>query len=80
MWGIFLMKSRRGLGQWREKEFVTELQKHMNVDPQEHIRSVEIPRVAVPMISCERLVEQWKWNELGDSLRRMMPGVMAVGS
>ena len=77
---IFLMKSRGGLGQWREKEFVIELQKHMNVDPQEHIRSVEIPRVAVPMISCERLVEQWKWNELGDSLRRMMPGVMAVGS
>lgn len=77
---IYLVKSRGGLGQWREKEFRAELEKHMNVDPQEHIRGVELPRVAIPMISCERLVEQWKWNELGDSLRRMMPGVMSVGS
>ena len=77
---IFFMKSHGGLGQWREKEFCAELQKHTNVDPQEYIRSVEIPRVTVPMISCERLVEQWKWNELGDRLRRMMPGVVAVGS
>jgi hypothetical protein len=22
--------------------------------------------------SCERLVEQWKWNELGDMIRRML--------
>ena len=77
---IYLVKSRGGLGQWREKEFREELEKHMHADPQEHIRGVELPRVAVPMISCERLVEQWKWNELGDSLRRMMPGVMSVGS
>lgn len=78
--GIYLVKSRGGLGQWREKEFRAELEKHTNVDAQKHIRGVELPRVAVPMISCERLVEQWKWNELGDSLRRMIPGVMSVGS
>lgn len=78
--GIYLVKSRGGLGQWREKEFRAELEKHANVDAQKHIRGVELPRVAVPMISCERLVEQWKWNELGDSLRRMIPGVMSVGS
>lgn len=77
---IYLVKSRGGLGQWREKEFRQELEKHMNADPQQHIRGIELPRVAVPMISCERLVEQWKWNELGDSLRRMVPGVMSVGS
>lgn len=77
---IYLMKSRGGLGQWREKEFRMELEKQTNVDVQEHIRGIELPRAAVPMISCERLVEQWKWNELGDSLRRMMPGVMPIGS
>lgn len=77
---IYLVKSRGGLGQWREKEFHAELEKHMNVDPRERIRGVELPRVATPMISCERLVEQWKWNELGDRLRSMLPGVMSVGS
>lgn len=76
---IYLMKSRGVLGQWREKEFRMELEKHTNANVEAHIRAVELPQMATPMVSCERLVEQWKWNELGDRLRRMMPGVMSVG-
>ena len=34
---------------------------------------IQLPLVASPVVSCERLVEQWKWNEFGDSIRRMMP-------
>lgn len=76
---VFLMKGRGNLGQWREKEFRVEMEKHMNTAVEDHIRTVELPRVSAPMISCERLVEMWKWNEFGDSIRRMIPGVMSVG-
>ena len=70
---IFLMKSRGGLGQWREKEFLAELKKRGEEQLSEHLREIQIPLVAAPTVSCERLVEQWKWNEFGDSIRRMMP-------
>ena len=55
-----------------------ELLKH-GEDWEHKVREIEIPPAVSPVISCERLVEQWKWNELGDSIRRMMPGVVPVG-
>lgn len=70
---IFLMKSRGGLGQWREKEFLTEIQKRGEERLPENLREIQLPLVATPMVSCERLIEQWKWNEFGDSIRRMVP-------
>lgn len=70
---IFLMKSRGGLGQWREKEFLTEIQKRGEERLSENLREIQLPLVVSPVVSCERLVEQWKWNEFGDSIRRMMP-------
>ena len=70
---IFLMKSRGGLGQWREKEFLTEIQKRGEERLSENLREIQLPLVATPVVSCERLIEQWKWNEFGDSIRRMMP-------
>jgi hypothetical protein len=76
---VYLLKSRGGLGQWREKEFFSELEMRGNERLQDRLREIPIPLVATPMVSCERLVEQWKWNELGDSIRRMMPEVMSVG-
>jgi hypothetical protein len=76
---VYLMKSRGGLGQWREKEFLSELEMRGEEGLQNRLREIPIPLVATPMVSCERLVEQWKWNELGDSIRRMMPEVMSVG-
>lgn len=75
---VYLMKSRGGLGQWREKEFMEEAAKH-GEDWNSKIKEIEIPLATSPVISCERLVEQWKWNEFGDSIRRMMPGVVSVG-
>lgn len=76
---IYLMKSRDGLGQWREKEFAAELARHRGGNWEETLREIRIPQVTSPMVSCERLVEQWKWNEFGDSIRRMIPEVMSVG-
>ena len=75
---VYFMKSRGGLGQWREKEFLEEVAKH-GKEWSSKIKEIEIPPATSPVISCERLVEQWKWNEFGDSIRRMMPGVVSVG-
>lgn len=76
---IYLMKSRGGLGKWREKEFLDEVEKHADGEWEEKIREIEIPPATSPKITCERLVEQWKWNEFGDSIRRIVPRVTAVG-
>jgi hypothetical protein len=76
---IYLMKSRGGLGQWREKEFLSELEMRGEERLKQNLREIQIPLIASPTVSCERLVEQWKWNELGDSIRRMMPEVMSCG-
>ena len=76
---IYLMKSRGGLGKWREKEFLEEMEKHGEGEWNGKVREIEIPLATSPVITCERLVEQWKWNEFGDSIRRMVPGVVSVG-
>ena len=76
---VYLMKSRGGIGQWREKEFFEELDQRNLEQVRQKIQSVEIPLMTTPIISCERLVEQWKWNEFGDRIRNLMPGVRSVG-
>lgn len=76
---VYLMKSRGGLGQWREQEFTAELEKHKTGRWKDNLREIQLPLMTSPMVSCERLIEQWKWNELGDSIRRMIPEVMSVG-
>ncbi|MCM1105410.1 MAG: hypothetical protein NC355_00565 [Blautia sp.] len=76
---VYLMKGRGGLGQWRQKEFLHELENHGYLQAEERLHEIELPVLTGPVVSCERLVEQWKWNEFGDSIRRMMPGVAVCG-
>ena len=45
---IFLMKSRGGLGQWREKEFLTEIQKRGEERLSENLREIQLPLVVSP--------------------------------
>jgi hypothetical protein len=68
---IYLLTKSGGLCQWRENELMDEIEKRGYEKLCEKIVKVEIPIMAVPT-SCERLVEQWKWNELGDMIRRML--------
>jgi hypothetical protein len=68
---IYLMTKKGGLCQWREFEFTEEAAKRGYTGLPGKMVKVEIPIMAVPT-SCERLVEQWKWNELGDMIRRML--------
>lgn len=76
---IYLLKSRGGPGRWRQKEFSGELEKHGMEQLKDRIREIAIPVMTGPAVSCERLVEQWKWNDIGDSIRRSMPEVMSCG-
>lgn len=76
---IYLVKPRGGLAQWRQREFLGELEAHGMEFAGERLHEVALPVLTSPAISCERLVEQWKWNEFGDRIRSMMPGVMACG-
>jgi hypothetical protein len=68
---IYLMTKNGGLCQWREYEFTEEAAKQGYAGLPGKLVRVEVPVMAVPT-SCERLVEQWKWNELGDMIRRML--------
>jgi hypothetical protein len=74
---VYLMTKNGGLCQWREYEFMEEIKKRGYAELSEKIVRVEIPLMTVPT-SCERLVEQWKWNELGDMIRRMLVQPMYV--
>jgi hypothetical protein len=77
---LYLMTRNGGLCQWREYEFMEEAAKRGYPNLSDRITRVEIPAMTVPT-SCERLVEQWKWNELGDLIRRMLlPSVRVEGA
>lgn len=76
---IYLMQKRGGLCQWREYEFVEELEAKGYQELVQRMTKVEIPLMTEPVVSCERLIEQWKWNEFGDCIRRMTPGAAGIG-
>ena len=67
--------------EWNAKRFLsknnyliqTDAVKNYLIPACNYLREIQLPLVASPVVSCERLVEQWKWNEFGDSIRRMMP-------
>jgi hypothetical protein len=65
------MTKNGGLCKWREYEFAEETAKRGYTGLPGKIVKVEVPIMAGPT-SCERLVEQWKWSELGDMIRRML--------
>lgn len=76
---IFLVQRKGGLSQWREYEFTEELLSKGYKDVVERIKVVEPPIITAPVSSCERLVEQWKWNEFGDVIRGITKGVYFAG-
>lgn len=72
---VFLMQRRGGLGQWREYEFVDEINKRGYERLLDKITKVDLPILSQNTTSCERLIEQWKWNEFGDMIRSITPEV-----
>lgn len=76
---LYFLQKKGGPCQWREEEFLHELEAKGCQELIERIIKVEIPLLPAPVTSFERLIEQWKWNEFGDLIRKGMPGVIGVG-
>lgn len=76
---LYFMQKNGGPGQWREKEFLKELEERGDFELLEKMVRVDLPQMPIVTVSCERLVEQWKWNEFGDVIRRITPEVGCVG-
>lgn len=76
---IYLIQKDGGLGQWREYEFMEELTRRGRPDIGDRVIRVGLPSINYPVASFERLVEQWKWNELGDLIRRLVPQGLCHG-
>ncbi|MCI5857869.1 MAG: hypothetical protein MR016_10995 [Agathobacter sp.] len=68
---VYLLSRNGGLCQWREYEFNEEISKRGYEALMDRTTRVEIPLMTMPS-SCERIVEQWKWNEFGDMIRHML--------
>lgn len=45
----------------------------------ERIKLIEPPVITMPVSTCEKLVELWKWNEFGDVIRNMTRGISCAG-
>ena len=76
---IFVVQRKGGIGQWREYEFTEELMTRGYKEVLERIRIIEPPIVTSTVNTCERLAEQWKWNEFGDIIRSLVKGVSCSG-
>lgn len=76
---IYLLQRMGGICKWRESEFMDELGRRGLDRVAEHLIRVEIPPMNYPVASFERLVEQWKWNEMGDRIRSIHPQVGSHG-
>lgn len=45
----------------------------------ERIKLIEPPVITMPVATCDKLVELWKWNEFGDVIRNMTRGISCAG-
>ncbi|MGN0426607.1 MAG: hypothetical protein ACI4F0_02295 [Agathobacter sp.] len=76
---VFLLKRQSILSEGREQELERELiQKGFSRIMDKLVR-MEIPFGSSQVIPCERLAEEWKWNEFGDRIRRSILGVTQNG-
>lgn len=76
---VYLMGKNRGILKWREKEFYEELSRRGYGTLQEQILRVELPLFTSPVTTCQRMIQEWKWDELGDYIRRMLPREVSLG-
>ena len=66
---VYFMQRKGGLCQWREYEFREELKRKGYGELEQRLTRIEPPVIAATG-TFDRLIEQWKWNELGDLIRR----------
>ncbi|MDD6505458.1 MAG: hypothetical protein PUF45_08510 [Lachnospiraceae bacterium] len=76
---VILLQRKSGLCQWREYELVEEMKRRGYTALLDRMVPMEVPLMTGIVTSCERLVEQWKWNEFGDRIRGVTPKVAKIG-
>ncbi len=69
---LFLLVKNGGLVKWREMEFCRELEQKGHSDIQDKMEDVELPLIQNPGMDCERVVQQWKWDEFGNLIRTLL--------
>ena len=76
---IFLIQKQGGLGQWREYEFIEDINERGYKRMLEKVVKIEPPIVTMPVDNCNKIVEQWKWTEFGDMIRGLSVGAVQLG-
>jgi len=68
---IYMMQGLGGLGRWREYEFIAELTRRGHTDVVDRLIKVEIPIMTGNISTCGSLVNQWRWDEFGEQIRKL---------
>lgn len=59
-------------GIWRERNYIEEMERRGKDDVLHRITRVEIPAVSGADADWEGIVEQWKWNNVGNVVRKLV--------
>lgn len=69
---IFLLSRNNQMVMWREDDFFREIHKKGYELLLQRIHRVELPELEISYEGYERAVEQWKWNSLGEYVRKLV--------
>lgn len=69
---LFVLSPKGSIGEWREKHLIDELERKGEQDVLHRVQRMEIPTVSGTSGEWEKLSEQWKWSNLGNSLRKIV--------
>lgn len=76
---VYLLYPKGDNGSWREKSYVDEMERRGKDEVLHRIHRIEISSITGTDRNWERLVEQWKWNSVGDYLRKVVWGAGTSG-
>lgn len=75
---VIFLQGQGELAKLRELEFEEEMSRK-DARLYHQLQKIKISPQYMQVTSCERLVEEWKWNEMGDIIRRIALGVLIDG-
>lgn len=69
---VYFLSKEDGVGRWREYEFFEEMKQRGYDILAQRVHRAAMPLQQISVESCERTVEQWKWNEVGEYVRKLI--------
>lgn len=76
---FYLLYPKGDAGTWREKCYVEEMERRGKDEFLHRIHRIEVPAVLGTDEDWDNLSEQWKWNAVGNVLRKLIWEETAVG-